>query len=329
MMKDNIDIKKARRDMMELWKDTFHDSSRYIDIVFDAYFQPENAFTFYDGEKLVASLLGVEYQFQSQDEKGEIQLLKGLYLCGLATLPSYRRRGIMSQLMREAEKSAKDRGFDLTFLIPADSHLREYYEKKGYKTESFLVRRPLEVVKGRTPDKMYIYTFREILEMGKSDFVREVAEWCSDIEKESQDTTTILHSPVDMMAIIAENENSIFVTDCTFDLENPILAKVRAVVFPSPSEEENSNVWKISGFFFQKDSTKVSHNDHKVILPEFVQAALQCNYPDRVFELNLPYRGGEEEIAYKMPYAMLKRLAENENMTKNENGLFKIYLMLD
>ncbi len=329
MMKDNIDIKKARRDMMELWKDTFHDSSRYIDIVFDAYFQPENAFAFYDGEKLVAALLGVEYQFKSRDEKGETQKYKGLYLCGLATQPSYRRKGIMSQLMIEAENSAKDRGFDFTFLIPADSHLREYYEMKGYKTESFLVARPLEEVYGRTPEKLYIYTFREVFEMGKRDFVREVAVWCSEIEKESKNKNTLLHSPADMIAIITENENSIFITDCTFDLDNPILAKVRAVVFPTPAEEAKSNTWKISGVFFNEDTSEVSNNNHMIIIPEFIRATLREKYPDREFVLNLPFGGEEDEIVYKVPYAMVKKIAENKNLLKNENELFKIYLMLD
>lgn len=329
MMKDSFDINKVRRDMMELWKKTFHDSTRYIDIVFDAYFQPENAFTYYDGEKLVAALLGVEYRFQTKEEGGKKDILKGLYLCGLATLPTYRRRGIMAQLMKEAEKSANARGFDLTFLIPADNHLREYYEKKGYITESFLIRQPLEEISCRTPYEMYIYTFQELSEMGKCDFIGEVAEWCSEHEKECKNTTTILHSPADFTAIITENENSIFFTDCTFDLENPILAKVRAVVFPSPSDDEKSNVWKISGVFIQDDYRKESKGTRKKLIPESILTSLRIKYPDREFKLNVPFCGEESEIANKVPYAMIKNLGKAEKFMRKDTSLFKIYLMLD
>ncbi len=47
---------KERKDMMVLWKETVHDYNPYIQLVFDAYYRPENAFTVYDGERLIASL---------------------------------------------------------------------------------------------------------------------------------------------------------------------------------------------------------------------------------------------------------------------------------
>ncbi len=91
-MTKDIDIEKKKRDMMELWKETFHDSDRYISLVFDTYFCPENAFTVYDGEKLIASLLGVKYEFQRRAKDGKNEIFRGYYLCGLATHQDYRRR---------------------------------------------------------------------------------------------------------------------------------------------------------------------------------------------------------------------------------------------
>ena len=317
---------KIKRDMMELWKDTFHDSSRYIQLVFDAYFEPQNAFTVYEGDKLIAALLGVTYYFQAYNERGERLYLKGMYLCGLATHPSFRKRGIMTSLMNEAEASAKDRGYDLTFLIPADAHLRKYYERKGYQTVSY---KHSHVVKNENYDnksKMHIYTFQDFSKRDKTRFIDEIAQWCSGLEKLRDHGVTLLHSKKDMLTIIEENENSFFLTDLSFDPEYPILAKVKAVVFPSISKEKNG-CWGIEGIFY-KDQTCIFHDDLFESIPKELLGSIMSIHPDLSLEINLPYRGGDIKSASVSPYAMVKPL-NTEKIPKNENRVFKISLMLD
>ncbi len=328
-MTKTTDIDKEKRDMMELWKETFHDSNRYIKLVFDTYYRPENAFTVYDGDKLVASLLGVEYEFQRKDKVGIKKNFQGLYLCGLATLPDYRRRGIMGELMKQAEESAKRRGNAITFLIPADDHLRRYYEGKGYKTSSFRMKKPIEKNQNSEKTKLYIYTFKELFELDKNDFVGEVAEWCRNRELESRVANTILHSQEDMIAVIRENENSFFVTESSFDLEYPILAKVRAVVFPSCLEDNSKQVWGINGVFLRDDKESSPSLGASRDLPYELKIILQEKYPGREFILRTPISKQENENMEIQPYAMVKSLENDGESAKFENQLFNIYLMLD
>ncbi len=328
-MTKTIDIDKEKRDMMELWKETFHDSNRYIKLVFDKYYLPENAFTEYDGDKLIASLLGVEYAFQRIDKDGRKKYFQGFYLCGLATHPDYRRRGIMGELMKRAEESAKRRGKAFTFLIPADDHLRRYYERKGYKTSSFRMKKPLDKVQNADKSKMYIYTFKELFELDKNDFIEEVAEWCRNREMEIRASNTILHSKEDMMTVIQENENSFFVTESSFDLEYPILAKVRAVVFPSCLEEGSKHVWGIDGVFYRDDEESGSLVGVCQDLPYDLKLILQEKYPDREFILRTPIIKCKNENMEIQPYAMIKSIETDGEFAKYENQIFKIYLMLD
>ncbi len=328
-MIESIDKEKEKRDMMKLWKDTFHDSNHYIKLVFDTYYRPENAFTVYDGELLIASLLGVEYEFQRKDKNGNRKIYRGFYLCGLATHPDYRRRGIMGELMKQAEESAKTRGFDIAFLIPADDHLRSYYEGKGYATVSYRMQQPLKIAHNSRKSKMYIYTFKELFELQKNDFIGEVADWCRKREKESPVSNTILHSQEDMLAAIRENENSIFLTDCSFDLKYPILAKVRAVVFPSLLEEGSKEKWGINALFLKEDLESLSGKGKINYNPDEITQMLQEKFPEREFVLKLPVMGSEIDNLENEPYAMIKSLENNDEIANFENQFFKIYLMLD
>lgn len=323
------DINKIRQDMMDLWKITFHDSSRYIKLVFDSYFNPDNAFTVYDGEKLVAALLGVEYQFQTANEYSIIDTFKGMYLCGLATLPEYRRQGIMANLMDKAERSAKYRGFDITFLIPADEHLREYYQKKGYITASYKISQTSKIDNVSNYSKMHIYTFKDLFDQGKIDFIGEIAQWCCDREKEYKRITTILHTKKDMITIMEENENSFFITDQSFDPKYPILAKVRAVVFPTTSNEK-TGICKIVGLFTKENEEKISGDVSSILIPEEIKDNIMALYPGQDIEFNLPYIEttlvNERNIS---PYGMVKPLFITERDEEKMNKIYKIYLMLD
>lgn len=67
--------------------------------------------------------------------------LTGVYLSGLATEISHRRHGIMAMLIEEFIAECKSGGVstpfdrpDFLFLIPADNHLRRYYERFGFRS---------------------------------------------------------------------------------------------------------------------------------------------------------------------------------------------------
>lgn len=119
----DVEIKKQ---MMELWKETFHDSEEYIKLVFDSYFSPEMVEYEEREGKIVAALLAVPYTF------GKNNSIKAAYLCGLATRKEHRGEGIMSRLMERISYRLKEKGFTFLFLIPADEGLARYYEDRGF-----------------------------------------------------------------------------------------------------------------------------------------------------------------------------------------------------
>ena len=118
--------------MRRLWKETFHDSDEYVNLIYDKCFYPHYCECCVDDTCLISSLTGVPYSFHSNDNSRDE--IHGLYLCGLATVEQHRGEGIMSEMVLRAEKRAKENGFAFTFLIPADNGLRRYYERLGYYT---------------------------------------------------------------------------------------------------------------------------------------------------------------------------------------------------
>ena len=336
MMENMSEFTQRKLDMIELWKETFHDSDRYINLVFNAYYSLDNTFVRYEGEKLVAALLGVCYTFLSFDKQGCRKYLKGLYLCGLATRPEWRKKGIMTQLIKEAEKKAEENGYDMTFLIPADANLREYYNKKGYYTSSFrklyIIERPINLSKSINP-KMYIYTIRDFSQHGNySDFLNELADWCCEIEF-SHSYPSILHSKKDMLTIIAENENSIFLTNSMFDPEYPILTQVCAVVFPEFSDNSKRHL-RINGFFCKKTKeienvSSVSDNRFSDIIPLDMINVIFREFKSNSIEFLIPSIGKRDSKEILQPYAMMKKIGENTIFKGNDIPQFEISLMLD
>ncbi len=133
-----MEANELKRQMMKLWKETFHDSDDYVNLVFDSYFAPEHVVYEESEGKVIAALLAVPYDFKfgidSDALCGRLPecFLKGLYLCGLATDEKFRGMGIMSRLIDKINCVACEKGYDFTFLIPASEGLRKYYKDRGY-----------------------------------------------------------------------------------------------------------------------------------------------------------------------------------------------------
>lgn len=321
-----IDSSKRKTDMMELWKNIFHDSTGYIKLVFEAYFRSDNAFTVYEGENLIAALLCVPYDFMAFDNAGNRFFLKGMYLCGLATRPEYRKRGIMSALIREAEHRAWERGYDMTFLIPADDNLREYYKKKGYFTASYRKLYKPSVAGCNNHSELNHYSLKDLFQKGKIQFIRELAQWCCERELRSKQPM-LLHSVDDMVTVMLENENSFLTADSTFDLKYPILAKVVSVVFPVAKDESN-NCRRIVGLFL-RDGKENSFNPDRALCIGCTDKTVHRDPCQVEFEFFLP---SDEESAGDgrvVPYAMVRPNENSPNYLYLRKSIFNISLLLD
>ena len=121
--------KTNAEELKKIWQICFGDSRAYIDYFFQKQMKPENTLVYYDAQELPAAmlfLLPAELNVQGQAFPAQ-------YLYAACTLPEYRGRGYMKQLVDAASELGKKRGIANTILVPAKESLFEYYKKCGYQ----------------------------------------------------------------------------------------------------------------------------------------------------------------------------------------------------
>lgn len=214
--------------MMKLWKETFHDSDDYVNLIFENYFNPDLVECEIIDGRVVAMLLAIPYSFLLKNnlEKSEIycdkKILKALYLCGLAVDPKYRGKSIMKKLIDKFE-SRNYRNFDFMFLIPANSKLLKYYENLGWKIFSYKNKinlNEIDCIENKLCENIEIEkidfenTRFEIAKLDDDKFqisdrseFENVFRYFSESEINSQ-SSSIIHSFKDFKIIVEENYNA-------------------------------------------------------------------------------------------------------------------------
>ena len=101
----------------QMWKTCFGDADDFLDILFKYKYRNENTLIYFDGDKAVASLQMLPYTMTFYGEE-----IPFAYLAGLCTLPEYRRRGYMDQLIHRAHYVIGERGIPLSGHIKRMTH---------------------------------------------------------------------------------------------------------------------------------------------------------------------------------------------------------------
>lgn len=115
-------------DLKKIWKICFKDTDEFINLYFAYKYKNTNTIVYIDNNKVVASLYMIPYTINFYSHE-----IPFYYLSGLSTLPEYREKGYMSQLIYQAHEIMKERGISLSILIPAEEWLYNYYSKFNYK----------------------------------------------------------------------------------------------------------------------------------------------------------------------------------------------------
>lgn len=124
-----------------IWKRCFSDTEEGRKFVFDSIYPASRCFCCFCGDVCSAALYLIDGEIK--DENGIFR--KAHYLFGAATLPEYRKSGIMSSLIEYALSESMKEGDKASILLPANEGLYSYYEKLGYtplygtSTEEFLI----------------------------------------------------------------------------------------------------------------------------------------------------------------------------------------------
>ena len=112
-------------ELKKLWLSCFDDSEEAAELFFERNKNTYHAYTAILDGKIVSALYLIDCRLGGESAH---------YLCGAATLPEYRKRGIMSALIEYSLNDAKSRGDRFSVLLPANVGLYRYYSTLGYRT---------------------------------------------------------------------------------------------------------------------------------------------------------------------------------------------------
>ncbi len=115
-------------ELSKLWQEVFLDSEEYIKIFFDNLYSETECFVKIKDGEIVSALYLIKGQIKYNNET-----FSGRYLYAAATKSSYRKQGIMAELINEAISYVKNENLDFICLLPANEVLYNYYAKFGFK----------------------------------------------------------------------------------------------------------------------------------------------------------------------------------------------------
>ena len=118
---------ETRNQILEMWRVCFGDSQPYFDIYFKERYSDENTLAYFEGEKAVASLQLLPYNFTYCDTEIPIA-----YISGACTLPEGRKKGYMATLLKRTFHELIKRNTPLSLLVPEEEWLLGFYSKYGY-----------------------------------------------------------------------------------------------------------------------------------------------------------------------------------------------------
>ncbi|MBO5934938.1 MAG: GNAT family N-acetyltransferase [Clostridia bacterium] len=117
-------------ELKALWKTVFGDSDAVLDAFFENTVKSENIYAFRKDGKIVSAFYLIDSTLIENNKT-----FSAKYLYAAATLPEYRKQGIMSEMIKYAADILKIKGTDILFLYPADEKLYEYYGNLGFVSQ--------------------------------------------------------------------------------------------------------------------------------------------------------------------------------------------------
>ncbi len=128
-----IDKIKYKNSLSDLWHTVFGDSYDYINLIFKPEYENDIiCFTELDDGKAVSAFYLIKNTLRFNN-----RLYNGYYLYAAATLPEFRKYGIMSKLIREAQTYCEESELDFISLVPSEESLYSYYSRFGFKNAMY------------------------------------------------------------------------------------------------------------------------------------------------------------------------------------------------
>ncbi len=122
--------KNDKQQLKELWMKVFDDSEATVDFFIN------NAVNYGDvyAHKIDGKIVSAFYLVDGVLTSG-VKTQKIKYLYAAATLPEFRKQGIMADMIKYAVQLCTLKEYAAVVLCPADEHLYEYYGKLGFESK--------------------------------------------------------------------------------------------------------------------------------------------------------------------------------------------------
>lgn len=115
--------------LAELWGAVFGDGKREVALFFRNAWRPENTLAVREDGRIVSALHMLPCRMLLSG-----RTVQAHYIYAAATLPDFRGRGYMAQLLHLAGEYGQRRGDCASVLLPASASLYDFYHKFGYRT---------------------------------------------------------------------------------------------------------------------------------------------------------------------------------------------------
>lgn len=163
---DKADIDNIKK----LWDIVFPEEPEFNEYFFDNIFDYKNTLVMTNNKELLAMVQMIPYEIKG--------LGKTTYIYGAATNPKYRKKGFMSELLKQSFKIDAYNGVSSSILIPANRPLFEFYKRFGYETV-FYVNKYIHSFYNKTADiKEADYgDIDALMDIYSGDIIRSLEYW--------------------------------------------------------------------------------------------------------------------------------------------------------
>ena len=127
-------FKEDIADIKQIWSVCFAEDERYNEFFFKYEYEHNNTLVYIKDNKIVATLQRLPYLLEGVG----YEPIKLTYIYGTATLPEFRRQGIMAEMIEKSCELDKANGIEGTMLIPANKNLFNYYKKLGFEDAFYI-----------------------------------------------------------------------------------------------------------------------------------------------------------------------------------------------
>jgi len=121
---------KNSNEIKSLWNICFPESPDFTKWYFENVFSLKNTLIYTDNGKIAAMLQEIPINFNNSG--------KATYIYGACTHPIYRKKGLMTQLLKQSFENDMQKGINQSILIPENKKLFKFYEKFGYNKTTLI-----------------------------------------------------------------------------------------------------------------------------------------------------------------------------------------------